>query len=89
MKSPVFIIAGALLLSACAPNQLIEKQKTEAQSMAAMHKAERKAARANKAELAAKATAGVAIQNANEAQRQADAAREDFYQTSCPDGLNK
>lgn len=89
MKSPVFIIAGALLLSACAPHQLIEKQKTEAQSMATMHKAERKAARAEKAELATKAAAAAAIQNANDAKRQADAARDDFYQTACPGALEK
>lgn len=77
-------IAGAFLLSACAPNELLQKQENEYQAMAGMHKAERKEVRAEKTALAASATAAAAAQNARAARHDADAAREAFYQSVCP-----
>lgn len=74
------VIMGALLMSACAPHDLLQQQANENKALAALHQAERKEARADRAEVAAKAAAVAASQHANTTQQQTEDAQASFEQ---------
>lgn len=80
------VIMGALLMSACAPHDLLQQQAKESKALATLHQAERKDARAGQIEVAAKAAAVAASQHAESTQQQVASAQTSFEQTMKQDG---
>lgn len=80
------VIMGALLMSACAPHDLLQQQANENKALATLHQAERKDARADQAEVAAKAAAVAASQYASTTQQQAESAQANFEQVMNQNG---
>lgn len=85
---PLFIpvIMGALLMSACAPHDLLQQQANENKALATLHQAEREDARANQTDVAAKAAAVAASQHASATQQQAESAQANFEQVMNQNG---